>query len=142
VAVGVEPLVDMLADDSVLPGARLYRPGDAFTGESPRESDRSGIAEDNDIPAKWSIGFLMSPSSLEALGGPASERLEEPDVETVESDEEDGWVGWPRRPCFTWVGSCCVAWFWGIGADSPLCLRQHPPAKAGQQVCVGAEVPR
>jgi hypothetical protein len=60
----------------------------------------------------------MSLSSLETLGGPARERLDEPDVETVESEEEEGGEGWPRRGCFTWVGSCCRAW--GLGADTDL----------------------
>jgi hypothetical protein len=36
-----------------------------------------------------------------------TERLEEPDVETVESDDEEGWDGCPRRAWFTWLGTCC-----------------------------------
>lgn len=53
------------------------------------------MAVDKVMPVKSPIG-LMSMSSLEAC---ASERLDEPDVDTVESDEEEGWVGWPRRAC-------------------------------------------
>lgn len=41
---------------------------------------------DSEMPVKSPIG-LMSLSSFEPC---ASERLEEPDVETVESEEEDG----------------------------------------------------
>jgi hypothetical protein len=52
VAVGVEAPADTLADESVLPGTRLYRPGDAFTGTSPMERERSGIEEERVIPAK------------------------------------------------------------------------------------------
>jgi len=44
-------------------------------------------------------------------GGPADERLDDPDVETVESDDEEGWDGWPSR-----------AWCWGsswlLGAET------------------------
>jgi protein-L-isoaspartate O-methyltransferase len=47
------------------------------------------------MPVKSPIG-LMSLSSFEAC---ARERLEEPEVDTVESEEEDGWVGWPKRAC-------------------------------------------
>jgi hypothetical protein len=50
-AVGVEAPADTLADESVLPGTRLYRPGDALTGASPMERERSGI-EESVIPAK------------------------------------------------------------------------------------------
>lgn len=32
----------------------------------------------------------MSRSSLAAAGGPADERLDEPEVETVESEDEEG----------------------------------------------------
>lgn len=103
VAVGVEPPVEMLADESVRPAARLYRPGEALTGASSKESERSGMVVDNVMPVKSPIG-LMSLSSFEAC---ASERLEEPDVDTVESDEDDGWDGWPRRACCLWLGGCC-----------------------------------
>lgn len=86
VAVGVEPPVEMLADESVLPAARLYRPGEALTGASSRDSERSGMAVDSVMPAKSPMG-LMSMSSFEVC---AVERLDEPDVDTVESDEEEG----------------------------------------------------
>jgi hypothetical protein len=87
VAVGVEPPVEILADESVLPTARLYRPGEALTGASSKERERSGMVVDRVMPAKSSIGFLTSLSSFVAC---ARERLEEPDVDTVESDEEEG----------------------------------------------------
>lgn len=44
------------------------------------------MAVDRVMPVKSPTG-LMSLSSFEACG---SERLEEPDVDTVESDEEEG----------------------------------------------------
>jgi hypothetical protein len=56
--------------------------------------------------AALSFGFLFSPS-LTTCDGLATERLEEPEVETVESDEDEGWEGCPRRAWFTWLGACC-----------------------------------
>lgn len=96
--VGVEAPVGMLVDESVLPAPRLYRPGDGLTGPSPKESERSGIEVDSVIDgAMLSTGFLMSLSSLDTSGGPVDERLEDPDVDTVESEEEEGCEGWPSR---------------------------------------------
>lgn len=96
--VGVEAPVGMLVDESVLPAPRLYRPGDGLTGASPKESERSGIEVDSVIAGdKLSIGFLMSLSSFDTSGGPARERLEDPDVDTVESEEDEGCEGWPSR---------------------------------------------
>jgi hypothetical protein len=89
----VEP-VGTLLDESVLPAPRRYRPGDGFTGESPTENERSRFEVERVIDgAMLSIGFLASPSSLVAAAGPAEERLEDPDVDTVESEEEEGWEG-------------------------------------------------
>ena len=69
-----------------------------MTGASPRENERSGVEEDViKEPGKISGCFLMSLSSFVAREGPAIERLDEPDVETVESDEEEGWEGCPLR---------------------------------------------
>jgi hypothetical protein len=87
----------MLVDESVRPAPLLYRPGDGLTGRSPTEKERSGIEVDRVMDeAKLSAGFRLSPS-LGMCEGLAEERLEEPDVDTVESEEDDGWVGWPRR---------------------------------------------
>lgn len=88
--VGVVAPVGTLVDESVRPGARLYRPGDGLTGASPpRVSERSGIDREME-GVKLSTGLRKSPSSLETRGGPADERLEDPEVETVESDDEEG----------------------------------------------------
>jgi hypothetical protein len=62
---------------------------------SPTENDRSGTEVDSEIDeARLSAGFLLSPS-LVMCGGLARERLDDPEVDTVESDEDDGWVGCP-----------------------------------------------
>jgi hypothetical protein len=108
--VGVVAPVGTLEDESVLPAPRRYRPGEGFTGASLLiENERSGIVVDSVIDgAILSMGFLMSLSSLVPAGGPAEERLEEPDVDTVESDEEEGWLGWPSRAWAAWGGSCCT----------------------------------
>jgi hypothetical protein len=55
----------------------------------------------------------MSLSSFEPC---ASERLEEPDVDTVESEEEEGWLGWPRRACCR--AGCCGCAAWGFGDET------------------------
>lgn len=47
------------------------------------------MSVDRVMPVKSPIG-LMSLSSFEPC---VSERLEEPEVDTVESEEEDGWDG-------------------------------------------------
>lgn len=89
----MEP-VGTLFDESDLPAPRRYRPGDGFTGDSPIENERSRLVEERvSDGAMLSIGFLASLSSLAATAVPAEERLEDPDVDTVESDEEDGWEG-------------------------------------------------
>ena len=109
--VGVVLPVGTLVDESVLPAPRRYRPGDGFAGDSPpNENDRSRLEVESVMDgAMLSMGFLRSLSSLVATGGPADERLEEPEVDTVESEEEEGWEGWPRRVWLTWLGSCCRA---------------------------------
>lgn len=56
----------------------------------------------------------MTISSLVANGGPAIELLEEPAVDTVESEDDEGCVGWPRRAGFI-CGMLC-----GFGADVDL----------------------
>jgi hypothetical protein len=90
----------MLVDESVLPAPLLYRPGEGLTGRSPTEKERSGTEVEMLIDeAKLSAGFRLSPS-LGMCAGLPRERLDEPEVDTVESEEEEGWVGWPRR---TWL---------------------------------------
>ena len=62
------------------------------------------------------MDFLNSPSSRAAKGGIASDRLEEPEVETVESDDDEACVGWPDRggfadwTCWCWVDADLVSW--------------------------------
>lgn len=88
--VGVVAPVGMLVDESVRPAGRLYRPGDGLTGASPpTDSERSGIDREME-GTKLSTGLRKSLSSLETSGGPADERLDDPDVETVESDDDEG----------------------------------------------------
>lgn len=54
--------------------------------------------------AKLSEGLRTSPSPLATSDGPADERFDEPDVETVESEDEEGWDGWPSRAwCSIWL---------------------------------------
>jgi hypothetical protein len=65
--------------------------------------------------ATLSTGFLTSPSSLAAADGPAKERLDDPEVDTVESEDDEGCEGWPRRVWLAGVGSCCWT-TWGEGA--------------------------
>ena len=92
--VGVVDPVGTLFDESVRPGARRYRPGDGFTGDSPTENERSRLVVASVMDgAMLSMGFLVSPSSLAAADGPAKERLDDPEVDIVESDEEEGWEG-------------------------------------------------
>lgn len=56
--------------------------------------------------AMLSADFLASASSLVVPDGPADERLEEPEVDTVESDEEEGCEGWPRRAWLAGLEDC------------------------------------
>jgi hypothetical protein len=108
----------MLVDESVRPAPRRYRPGDGFAGASPNESERSGMLVFSVIDGAMSpIGFLRSLSSLVPIGGPADERLDDPEVDTVESDEEEGCDGWPSRVWLTWLGSCCRTWGAGVETD-------------------------
>jgi hypothetical protein len=80
----------MLVDESVRPAPLLYRPGDGLTGRSPTEKERSGTEVERVMDeAKLSAGFRLSPSRG-ICEGLAKERLDEPEVETVESEEEDG----------------------------------------------------
>jgi hypothetical protein len=114
-----------LFEDSVRRVVLLYLSGlsgDGFTAVSKEVSVRSGEEAENVIADAeevsrvdflWS-GNVMALSSLEVGCGLVNDRLEDPDVETVESDEEDGWLGWPSFD----VGSCCSAW--GLGADVDL----------------------
>lgn len=64
------------------------------------------------------VDFRVSASSLVAKNGVASERLEDPDVDTVESDEDETLVGWPSLcvDAGTAAGGGC--WFGAEGRDS------------------------
>ena len=71
------------------------------------ERDRSGVAEKFIEGATSStMDFLAALSSLLAAGaGVGTERFEEPEVEAVESDEEDGCEGWPSLDGLAgWLG--------------------------------------
>jgi hypothetical protein len=87
--------------ESALRPPRRYLSGEGFAGESSMESDRSGVEEDSvrgRIGAVSVIDFLTSPtakSSFEPNAGATKDRLEDPDVDTVESDEEDACDGCP-----------------------------------------------
>lgn len=98
------------------------------------ESERSGIESEID-DAKLSAGFLGSLSSLALSGAPANERLDEPDVDTVESEEDEGWDGCPSLAWVTLGKSVfgaetdlfsCRSWgvllkaYGAIGAEVPL----------------------
>lgn len=106
--VGVVTVALTLAEESVLLAVRRYRPGDGLTEASSMDKERSGT----DVERLMEAGrlsmtdFLKSPSSRAVNEGAASERLDEPDVDTVESEDEDAWVGWPRRAGFA-ACSCC-----------------------------------
>lgn len=103
VGVGVDDDAVPLLEESVLPAARRYRPGEGFTGASDIESERSGTAVESEIGAGLAspTGFLVSTSSLIVKDGATSEALDEPEVETVESDDDDGCDGCPSRTAFT-----------------------------------------
>ena len=110
--VGVVPPVGTLFDESVRPAPRRYRPGEGFVGASPAiENERSGIEVERVIEgATLSMGFLRSLSSFTPMVAPPDERLEEPEVETVESEEDEGWEGCPSRDwVVVWLGGCCRA---------------------------------
>lgn len=77
----------MLLDESVLSGLRLYRPGEGFAGAPLTERDRSGTGLDKD---RVDSNPSALPSSLATCWALARERLDEPEVETVESEEEEG----------------------------------------------------
>jgi hypothetical protein len=70
------------------------------------DKERSGTADRLiDEAGELSMAdFLYSePSMLSSLEANwvVSERLEEPDVDAVESEEDDACVGWPNRPAIT-----------------------------------------
>jgi hypothetical protein len=69
----------------------------------------------------------------------ASERFEEPEVDTVESEEEDGCDGWPRRVWLTWLGSCCSAC--GFGAETDLFSCRNCGVLEKAYGAIGADVP-
>jgi hypothetical protein len=85
--------------------------------------------------ARLSACFLASLS----FAGLATDRLEEPDVETVESEEDEGWEGCPRRAWLTELGACC--WAWGSGADTDLFSWRSPGVLENAYGAIGAEVP-
>lgn len=70
------------------------------------DNERSGPDVDMELERLSMTDFLKSPSSRAEKEGAASERLEEPEVDTVESDDEDACVGWPRRGEVV-AGACC-----------------------------------
>ena len=58
-----------------------------MTGASPTENERSSAGVESEMDeARLSACFLASLS----FAGLATDRLEEPDVETVESEEDEG----------------------------------------------------
>lgn len=74
------------------------------------DKERSGTGVESAMaPERLSMtDFLKSPSSLAEKDGAASERLEEDDVDTVESEDEEAWVGWTARGTFAACsGGCC-----------------------------------
>lgn len=119
VGVGVDEPAAPLFEESVLLALRRYRPGEGFVGASDSDKDRSGTEVERVIEAgKLSTtDFLKSLSSLAENEGATSERFDEPDVDTVESDDEDGCEGWPNRAVFAGWASCSACWF---GADVDL----------------------
>lgn len=120
VGVGVEGDIVPLLVDSVLLAARRYLPGDGFTGaseakvDSDMEKERSGEDVEKLMEGATSstMDFLTAVSSLAAKAGVARERFEEPEVDTVESEEEEGCEGWPNLEGFAGCVSC-----WAFGAD-------------------------
>lgn len=106
------------------------------------DNERSGT----DVESAIELGrlsmtdFLKSPSSLALNDGATSERFDEPEVDTVESEDEDGWVGWPRRAEFT-ACVCCERGCWcGADDDRESCRSWGVLEKA--YGAMGAEVPR
>lgn len=87
-----------------------------MTGDSDRERVRSGsVVERLSVGGTSStMDFLAEVSSLAANVGVAKERFEEPEVETVESDEEEGCEGWPN---LDGLAGCVSCW---VGADDDL----------------------
>jgi hypothetical protein len=117
VGVGVDEDVEVLLVESALPAPRRYRPGEGFTGASEEMlNDRSGTDMErvNEDDNASTADFLAPLSSFAGNDGAASERFDEPDVDTVESDDEDGYVGWPSRVAFVDWACSRVCW---LGAD-------------------------
>lgn len=92
---------------------------------SERASERSGTDVDRFIAEAEkpsTVDFLRSDepitlSSFDANCAAAIERLDEPDVDTVESDEDDGCEGCPRRAGF----NCCSVRELGADVDELSC---------------------
>jgi hypothetical protein len=87
--------VVMVLLESARRAPRRYLSGEGFTGASPRDRERSEMGDDNvrgRTGTVSAIGFLPSPtamSSLDPNAGATRDRLDEPEVDTVESDEDD-----------------------------------------------------
>lgn len=80
--------------ESALRAPRRYRSGEGFAGASSIDIDKSEIEERvrGSIGELFAVDFLASliaMSSFVPRAGAISDWLEEPDVEMVESDEED-----------------------------------------------------
>lgn len=141
VGVGVDEEAVPLLLESVLPAPRRYLPGEGFTGASDREKERSGTEVESVIEAgKLSTAdFLRSLSSLEGNAGATSERLDEPEVDTVESDEDEGCEGWPSRGGLAGGPKCWgVCWF---GADEDLLSCRSCGVLEKAYGAIGADVP-
>ncbi len=98
-------------------------------------SEKSGIKPFSGIEgARSSFVFFPSCSSLGTNEGPIRERFDDPEVETVESDEDDGCDGWPSRP---WVGDCCGT----FDAEADLFSTRNEGVALKAYGAIGAEVP-
>jgi hypothetical protein len=123
VGVGVDDDATPLVEESLLPAPRRYRPGWGLAWASVMENERSGSDVEKLIIVGISstMDFLIAGSTLAGKEGPGSERLDEPDVDTVESDEEDWCDG---CDCLEgWASCCCCCWRvgrFGAGADVDL----------------------
>jgi hypothetical protein len=106
---------------------------------SPMENERSGPEDEKEIVGGRSLGFRFS-ASREACTALATDRFDEPEVDTVESDEDDGWEGCPSRAWFMWLGSCCWAPC-GSGADTDLLPCCSPGVVWKAYGAIGADVP-
>lgn len=122
---GVDDVVPL---ESVRRVLRRYRSGEGFAGASNAAKDRSGTGVLRPVAEAVKLSTTdrlfsgaRAKSSLACASGPTIDRLDDPEVEAVESDDDEGAAAWPSLTEDTGTTACCSVCVLGADIDLLSC---------------------